>query len=216
MENRLITKHRKSGLYFLMGFLTYCIVCVGTFMYVYIFTDEVIPLIPIIAIFLIGVFVGFMLLKSEPVVEIDLDSGDVLMRLPVSLTKFLYPKNEIIGYTITSHLYMPKHPFNHTYVFIELVFFTTDSKFYVITSLTTLNFEEVLTYFYKTYPMVSDKKFKPYTEAKKDEQYRSALNQIEEDKRTFWKQKKKDLLIGLIIMIVVGLFYFLLYNCNGE
>jgi hypothetical protein len=215
MDNRLITEHRKSGLYFLIGLVTCCIIYVSVFMYVYIFTDEEVPLFPIIMMLLVGVFVGFILLKSDPAIEIDLNSSDILVRLPVSLTKFLYSKNEIIGFNTMSQMHITKHPFNHTYIFISLYFFTTDNKMYGVSSVTTKNFEDVLTYFYNIYPVVSDK-LKPYSEEKKEAQYKSVLNQIEEDKRNFWKQKKKDLLAWFIIMIAIGLFYFLLYNYGGE
>ncbi|WP_157446966.1 hypothetical protein [Cytophaga aurantiaca] len=185
-------------------------------MYVYIFTNEEVPLFAIIMMFIVGIFIGFMLLGSDSIIEIDLDSGEILERLPVSLTKFLYDKNEIIGYNMISQMYIPKHPFNYTYIHIELYFHTTDNKTHSISSLTTVNFEEMLTYFFNTYPMVSDKKYKPYSEEKKEELYKSVLNQIQEDKRTFWKQKKKDLFISGIIMAAIGLMYFLLYNCSGE
>ncbi|HSY62785.1 MAG TPA: hypothetical protein VK796_12965 [Cytophaga sp.] len=216
MIEKLITQNRKSGLYFLIAFFTYCIICFSIFTYIHIFTTEEVPLIPIIMMFIGSIFIGFMLIKSDSVIEIDLNSGDVLVRFPVSLTKFLYAQSEIIGFNITSQMHIPKHPFNHTYIYIELYFYTRDNKIHSISSLTTVNFEEMLTYFYNTYPMVSDKKHKLYSEEKKEELYKSVLNQIEEDERNFWKQKKKDLLACFIIMIVIGLFYFLLYNYSED
>ena len=199
MANRLITEHRKSGM---------C--CFSVFLYVYIFIEKEFPFFVIFIFLLVGVLMGFLLLKTDPVVEIDLDSGELLVRYPISLTKFLYSQNDIKGFNVKSHMYIPKHPFNSTYVFIEIVFYTTDNKIYGITSLTTVNFEAMLMYFYNTYPMVLDKKSQQFSEEKKDLHYKLILDEIETDKRNFWKQKKKDFLISLLIAISVYLFYYLM------
>ncbi|WP_299254001.1 hypothetical protein, partial [uncultured Cytophaga sp.] len=112
----------------------------------------------------ITIGIGYMLLKTDKVIEVNLNSGDLVVYLPMSFSKFLYSKSEIIGYDTSIKDHLTKLPINSTYIDVEIIFYTFDLKVHRISSVTTINFDTFLEYFHKTYPMVSGKELKPIEE----------------------------------------------------